>query len=83
MHNSRQIFVILYSILLYTPSNLFSQLIGFNDQINSSSEITFDNRGSLRVDLNKGITNIEYNQFDLPTVVEFGKDKRVIFHLLI
>ena len=42
---------------------------GFKDGANAYTEYTYDANGSMKSDVNKGITNITYNHLNLPTQV--------------
>jgi RHS repeat-associated protein len=46
---------------------------GFKFKNNSTSAYTYDANGNLKSDINKDITNIEYNYLNLPTRIEFVK----------
>ncbi|SFC36315.1 RHS repeat-associated core domain-containing protein [Flagellimonas taeanensis] len=42
---------------------------GFKDGADQAIEFTYDPNGNLQSDANKGVTNITYNHFDLPTEI--------------
>ena len=45
----------------------------------ATTEYTYDNNGNLKSDLNKGISNIQYNSLNLPSVVTFSNGSTVIY----
>lgn len=45
---------------------------GFKDGINTNADYGYDDNGNLKIDLNKGISNINYNHLNLPTKITFG-----------
>lgn len=55
--------------------------VGFKDVGNGGSDYTYDGNGNLKSDLNKGITNINYNHLNLPILVDFGAAKGKIEYL--
>ncbi|WP_271783016.1 DUF6443 domain-containing protein [Aquimarina algiphila] len=53
---------------------------GFKDGTNTNNDYEYDSNGNMTVDHNKGITNIQYNYLNLPTVVTInGKQIRYIY----
>ena len=44
----------------------------FKDKVKQAGEYTYDTNGNLTKDLNKGISSIQYNILNLPSVVTFG-----------
>ncbi|MEL5896078.1 DUF6443 domain-containing protein [Bacteroides sp. GD17] len=44
----------------------------FKDKVKQAGEYAYDANGNLTKDLNKGITGIQYNVLNLPSVVTFG-----------
>ena len=44
----------------------------FKDGVKQTNEYTYDANGNLTKDLNKGITDIQYNCFNLPSAVTFS-----------
>ncbi len=53
---------------------------GFKDGTNTGDDYIYDVNGNMRVDRNKGITNITYNHLNLPTVVTInGKHIRYTY----
>lgn len=42
---------------------------GFKDGTNTNDDFEYDANGNMKIDRNKGITNIEYNHLNLPTQV--------------
>ena len=53
--------------------------IGFNDGSSSSNDYDYDLNGNLIKDLNKGISNIEYNHLDLVERVTFSSGAQIDF----
>jgi RHS repeat-associated protein len=45
---------------------------GFKDGLNSDDDYTYDDNGNMIADLNKNITNIEYNHLNLPVRILFS-----------
>lgn len=51
---------------------------GFADKTNTQAgDYTYDINGNLLTDVNKGITNIEYNHLNLPTLINFGSTDKI------
>lgn len=51
----------------------------FKDGENTGSDYAYDGNGNLNKDLNKNITNIEYNVLNLPSTVTFGDGNSVSY----
>ncbi len=49
----------------------------FEDGSNTGDDYTYDVNGNMKSDANKGIVNINYNHFNLPTLVDFGNNKYI------
>lgn len=56
---------------LLKVDDLSGNTAGFNNGANSLDEFAYDANGSMTKDLNKGISNIQYNSLSLPTQVVF------------
>jgi RHS repeat-associated protein len=79
--------------LIYTYNYKSNQLANVEDQSGFSStiirnfnnntilqlEYTYDANGNLKKDLNKDITNINYNVFNKPVEVNFSDDRKLVF----
>ncbi len=55
---------------------------GFNDNgstYSGTEEYIYDANGNLIKDTNKGITNIEYNEMNLPSKIEFDQNRYIVF----
>ena len=50
-----------------------SSMYGFKNGANIAEEYTYDVNGNMKIDANKGITDIQYNHLNLPTQVTFAK----------
>jgi RHS repeat-associated protein len=50
---------------------------GFKDGTNTGDDYEYDVNGNMRVDLNKGITNISYNFLNLPETIEVAGMGRI------
>jgi RHS repeat-associated protein len=50
---------------------------GFKDGTNTNDDYDYDDNGNLKIDQNKGITNINYNHLNLPTKIEFGTNANI------
>nr|WP_286943717.1 DUF6443 domain-containing protein [Allomuricauda sp.] len=50
---------------------------GFVDGAELATEYTYDAGGNVLTDANKGITDIDYNHFNLPTMVDFGGGNKI------
>lgn len=48
----------------------------------TSGGYTYDSNGNLKSDVSKGITNINYNHINLPTLIDFGGGKVIEFTYL-
>ena len=52
---------------------------GFTNGANTTNEYTYDHNGNLTKDLNKNISNIQYNSLNLPSVVTFGNGNTITY----
>jgi RHS repeat-associated protein len=50
---------------------------GFIDGAEQTTEYTYDTNGNVLTDANKGITDIDYNHWDLPILVDFGNGNNI------
>lgn len=53
---------------------------GFKDISSGNTDYTYDIKGNMKTDINKGITNINYNHLNLPTKIEFGTQSIVYLY---
>lgn len=60
-------------------SDATNNALGFNDGTNLDNEYIYDTNGNLTRDLNKNITNIEYNHLDLVEQVTFSNGSKIEF----
>ena len=70
---------ILVLLMLAQISIVLSQEVGFEENSSALVDYGYDYRGNEESNINKGISKIEYNQFDLPNRFYFGTDKFVEF----
>ena len=52
---------------------------GFTNGANQTNEYTYDANGNLTKDLNKNISNIQYNSLNLPSVVTFSNGNTITY----
>ena len=52
---------------------------GFKNGASQANEYTYDNNGNLTKDLNKNISNIQYNSLNLPSVVTFSNGNTITY----
>ena len=52
---------------------------GFTNGANTTNEYTYDHNGNLTKDLNKNISNIQYNSLNLLSVVTFGNGNTITY----
>ena len=52
---------------------------GFVNGASTSNEYTYDHNGNLTKDLNKNISNIQYNSLNLPSVVTFSNGNTITY----
>ena len=52
---------------------------GFTNGASSTNEYAYDNNGNLTKDLNKNISNIQYNSLNLPSVVTFSNGNTITY----
>ncbi|MBY8962546.1 hypothetical protein KJK34_07250 [Flavobacterium sp. D11R37] len=65
---------------LKAVSDQSTNVLGFKDGANLVIEYTYDNDGNMISDANKGITNIVYNEMNLPTLITFtGNNRKIEF----
>lgn len=53
--------------------------LGFKEDYTLTNEYDYDASGNMKVDLNKGITDITYNHLNLPTEVEWSDGRKIKF----
>ena len=53
---------------------------GFKDGTNTNNDFEYDSNGNLKIDRNKGITNIAYNHLNLPVQVTFASGNIQYFY---
>lgn len=51
----------------------------FADGTSASKEYEYDENGNMTRDMNKGISKIEYNSLNLPTIIQFGGGKSILY----
>ena len=64
--------------LLSVTDNLTNAAL-FEDRNTSGDDYAYDDNGNVTKDLNKGISNIEYNYLNLPEVVSFASGKTITY----
>ena len=65
---------------LLKVDDLAGNTVGFYNGANSLDEIAYDANGSMTKDLNKGISNIQYNVLNLPNEVLFDNGATQTYH---
>jgi len=64
---------------LLKVTDVFNNTSGFNDANTVGDDYTYDANGNLISDKNKGITNIIYNQLNLPIKITFGTTGNITY----
>ena len=62
-----------------TTRDATSNAFGFTNGASTTNEYTYDANGNLTKDLNKNISNIQYNSLNLPSVVTFGNGNTITY----
>ncbi|WP_458409424.1 RHS repeat domain-containing protein [Bacteroides congonensis] len=62
----------LQTVIDRSASSAYANGFEFKDGANENMEYSYDDNGNLKQDLNKKITDIQYNCLNLPSRIEFG-----------
>ena len=69
----------LQTVIDRSASSAYANGFEFKDGANENMEYSYDDNGNLKQDLNKKITDIQYNCLNLPSRIEFGDGNSISY----